>query len=59
MELNTFGFIGLGHTFLGGCADRKHLEFFLQKPNGESWAASLTFAGMFILRIFFANIVIF
>lgn len=24
-----------GHTFLGGCADRKHLEFFLQKPNGE------------------------
>lgn len=22
-----------GDTFLGGCADREHLEFFLQKPN--------------------------
>lgn len=29
-----------GDTFLGGCAGKEHLEFFLQSPNGERVIAS-------------------
>lgn len=32
-----------GYTYLGGCASQAHLEFFLQKPNGELIFAATTF----------------
>lgn len=32
-----------GDTFLGGCAKREHLEFFLQRPDGERIIASCRF----------------